>query len=169
MQLTMYEASVPVCTTMLGNLSHILEKGEAFAEAKDFDTDVLFNSRLVPDMYPLYRQVQIATDLAKSCGANLAGVEEPKYNDEEKNYAELYERIDKTVGFLDTLESEWMIGSEEKEITLQLPKSRLTFSGIDYLLNFVHPNFYFHVTTAYNILRHNGVELGKLDYIGTMW
>lgn len=168
MHLTMYRASLPVCIHMLKNLSSILKKGEVYAEAKNFDTAVLFNSRLAPDMFPLSRQVQIASDVAKGCGARLAGTEAPKFDDDEKTYAELYDRIDKTIAFLETVPEEQVDGTEEKAITLELPNTTLEFSGMDYLLYFVIPNFYFHVTTAYNILRHNGVDIGKLDFLGDL-
>jgi len=168
MNLSMYEASRPICIHMLKNLSSILEKGEVFAETKNFDTDVLFNSRLAPDMFSLSKQVQIACDIAKGCGARLAGVEVPTFNDDEKTYAELYDRIGKTIAFLDTLTKDQIDGTEEKAITLEIRNTTLKFSGKDYLLYFVIPNLYFHVTTAYNILRHNGVGLGKLDFLGEL-
>lgn len=165
MTISMYKASVPVCIRALENLAAVLKKGEAFAEAKKFDTGVLFHSRLAPDMYPLSRQVQIATDMAKGCGARLAGMEPPVFEDDETTYAELYRRIEKTVSFLQTLSPDQIDGTEDKEITLRL-RQTVTLDGLSYLLKFVLPNVFFHVTTAYDILRHNGVEIGKLDFLG---
>jgi hypothetical protein len=162
----MYQASVPVLKRMLNNLSDILEKGAAHGEAKKIDPAVLIASRLYPDMFALARQVQVATDTAKGCAARLAGKEIPKYEDNEATFPELVARIKKTVGFLDTFKAEQIDGSEDKNITLQLRSGDLNFTGISYLLHFALPNFYFHVTTAYDILRHNGVELGKMDFLG---
>lgn len=166
MHLSMYKASVPVCIHMLRNLAAILKKGEEFAHTKGFDPDVLFNSRLAPDMFPLSKQIQIATDVAKGCGGRLAGVDAPKFDDDENSYAGLYERIEKTIAFLEPLSAEQIDGTEEKAITLELPNMTVNFTGMEYLQNFVIPNLYFHVTTAYNILRHNGVDVGKLDFLG---
>jgi len=165
MSLSMYQASVPVFVRALNNLSGILEKGAAHAEARGFDPGVLFHGRLAPDMYPLSRQVQIATDVAKGCGARLAGLEPPKFADDEAAYGDLYGRIGKTVEFLQSLTPAQIDGTEEKEITLQL-RETITFDGQTYLLAFALPNVYFHVTTAYDILRHNGVDIGKPDFIG---
>ncbi len=166
MTISMYQASVPAFIRMLGNLKGILEKGAAHAEAKKFDPAVLINSRLYPDMFPLSRQVQIATDNAKGCPSRLAGIDPPKYEDTESTFPELYARIDKTIAFLKTFKPDQIDGSEEKPIMLSTPRGILNFRGQTYLLDFVLPNFHFHVTTAYNILRHNGVELGKTDYLG---
>lgn len=166
MKISMYQASVPVYIRMLTNLAAVLEKGAAHAEAKKIDPSVLIGSRLYPDMFPLSRQVQIATDNAKGPAARLAGVDVPKYEDNEKTFPELRGRIEKTIEFLRTLKPEQIDGAEERTITLQVRGNTLTFNGLPYLLNFAMPNFYFHVTTAYDILRHNGVELGKQDYLG---
>ncbi|MDQ3564679.1 MAG: DUF1993 domain-containing protein [Pseudomonadota bacterium] len=166
MTISMYQASVPAFIRMLDNLKGILEKGAAHAEAKKFDPAVLINSRLYPDMFPLSRQVQIATDNAKGCPSRLAGIDPPKYEDTESTFPELYARIDKTIALLKTFKPDQIDGSEEKPIMLSTPRGTLNFKGQAYLLNFVLPNFHFHVTTAYNILRHNGVELGKTDYLG---
>jgi len=166
MSISMYQVSVPVFVRMLGNLRAILEKGAAYAEAKKFKPEVLLNSRLSPDMFPLTRQVQIATDQAKGCSARLAGVEVPKFEDNEASFEELYARIDKTLAFLKTLKPEQIDGSEGKDITLPSPRGPMEFKGQPYLLFFVHPNLYFHCTTAYAILRHNGVEVGKMDFVG---
>ncbi|HZR37480.1 MAG TPA: DUF1993 domain-containing protein [Nevskia sp.] len=166
MSISMYRASVPVFIRALTNLRSVLGKGEAFVEAKKIKPEVLLNDRLCADMFPLTRQVQIATDMAKGCGARLAGVEVPKYEDNEASFAELYARIDKTLGFLKALKPEQIDGSEGRDITLPSPRGAMEFKGLDYLLGFVTPNLYFHCTTAYAILRHNGVELGKMDFIG---
>jgi hypothetical protein len=166
MSLTMYQASIPVFVRMLGNLSSILDKAAAHAEAKKIDPPVFINSRLAPDMYPLSRQVQIATDMAKGCAARLAGIEVPGYEDNETTFAELQARIAKTVAFLQSVSELQINGSEERTVTLKLRDNEISFLGQPYLLNFVLPNFYFHITTAYAILRHNGVEIGKMDFIG---
>lgn len=166
MSLSMYQASVPVCIRMLRNLRVILDKGAAHAEAKKIDPAVLMGSRLFPDMFALSRQVQIAADMGKSCAARLAGVEPPKFDDNETNFAELKARIDKTVDYLKTFKPEQIDGSEGRDIKLQMRTGPLEFKGQVYLLHFVMPNLYFHVATAYNILRHNGVELGKMDFLG---
>jgi uncharacterized protein len=166
MKISMYQASVPIFTRMLNNLAGVLDKGAAYADTRRIDQAVLAGSRLYPDMFPLSRQVQIATDNAKGPAARLAGVEVPKFEDNEKTFAELRARIEKTVGFLNTLKPEQIDGSEDRTITLQMRTKTLTFQGMPYLLNFALPNFYFHVTTAYDILRHNGVEVGKQDFLG---
>lgn len=162
----MYQYSIPPLKRALTNLSAVLKKGEAFAEAKKIAPDVLLNARLAPDMYPLVRQVQIATDLSKGAAARLAGLEVPKYEDNETTFAELYARIEKTIAFMDGIQAAQLVGAEEREITLLIREVELKFTGLDYLLNWAQPNVYFHVTTAYNILRHNGVALGKRDFLG---
>jgi hypothetical protein len=166
MTISMYQASVPVFIRMLNNLCAILEKAAAHAEAKKIDPAVLTNSRLYPDMLPLARQIHVATDQAKGCGARLAGIEPPKFEDIEMTFPELIARIQKTISFLRELKPEQIDGSEKRTVTLQVRGSTLTFEGMAYLLNFALPNFYFHVTTAYDILRHCGVEIGKRDYLG---
>ena len=166
MKISMYQASVPVFIRMLKNLAAILAKGATYAEAKKIDPTVLINSRLYPDMFPLVRQIQIASDVAKGCGARLAELEPPKFEDNEATYPELFARIDKTVAYLETLKPEQVDGSEQRTITLQIRSKTMTFLGMPFLLNFALPNFYFHVTTAYDILRHCGVEIGKQDFIG---
>ncbi|HVS26023.1 MAG TPA: DUF1993 family protein [Burkholderiales bacterium] len=166
MTISMYEASIPVFIRMLKNLAAILAKGATYAEAKKIEPTVLINSRLYPDMFPMARQVQIASDAAKGCGARLAGRESPKFEDNEATFPELLTRIDKTIAYLETLKPEQINGSEERTITLQIRNNTLTFLGMPFLLNFALPNFYFHVTTAYDILRHCGVEIGKQDFIG---
>ena len=166
MTISMYQASIPVFVRMLGNLRSILEKGAAYAEARKFEPAVLVNSRLFPDMLPLSRQIQIASDSAKGCAARLAGVESPKYEDNESTIPELLARIDKTVAYLKTFKPAQIDGTEDKDVTLQMRTGTRQFKGLPYLLHFVMPNFYFHVTTAYNLLRHNGVDIGKTDFIG---
>ena len=166
MTISMYQASMPMFLQLLGNLRKILDKGAAHAAAKKFDAAVLFNARIAPDMLPLSRQVQIASDNAKGCAARLAGIDPPKFEDSETTYPQLLERIDKTVAFLKTVKPEQVDGSEGREITLKFPNSTFTFKGLQYLTNFALPNFTFHVVTAYNILRHNGVAIGKTDYLG---
>ncbi|MDN3575587.1 DUF1993 domain-containing protein [Chitinimonas viridis] len=167
MSLSMYQASIPVFIRMLGNLSAILDKGAKHAEAKQFDPSVLVNSRLAPDMFPLARQIQIATDGAKGCAARLAGIDIPVFEDTETTIDELQARIAKTVAFLQSVSAAQIDGTEEKLVTLKLRGREAQFAGQAYLLNFVLPNFYFHVTTTYAILRHNGVEIGKPDYLGS--
>ncbi len=162
----MYQASAPRFANALGNLAAILDKAQAHAEAKGLDPLVLMACRIYPDMFPLSRQVQIATDTAKGALARLAGVEVPKYEDSETSIAELKARIAKTLAFLGGFTPAQIDGSEDKALTIKLGKTEVSWKGMQYLLGFALPNFYFHVTTAYCILRHNGVELGKRDYIG---
>ncbi len=168
MSLSMYQASVPVFVRMFGNLSAILDKAAAFAEAKKIDPSVLVNARLAVDMLPLSKQVQIASDAAKGAGARLTGSDVPSFADTETTFPELQARIAKTVDFLKGLDAAQFDGSESKEIVLTLAKGEVRFKGDAYLLNFVLPNFYFHMTTAYAILRHNGLDLGKMDYLGAL-
>lgn len=168
MSLSMYQASVPAIVHALGNLVEILKKGEAFAAAKKIDPSVLVNARLAPDMFPLSRQIQIATDVTKGGVARLAGAEIPSYADTESSFAELYERINKTVAFIKGFKPEQIDGSEDKTITLKVGGQDMQFKGQQYLVHFVLPNLYFHVTTAYAILRHNGVDVGKKDYLGSL-
>jgi uncharacterized protein len=166
MAISMYTASVPYFIRMLGNLKALLDKGAAHAGAKKFDAAVLFNARLAPDMLPLVRQVQIATDNAKGCAARLAGIDPPKFEDTEATYPQLVERVEKTLAFLKTVQPAQVDGSEGRDIVLKFPNSTFNFKGQDYLTFFAIPNFTFHVVTAYNILRHNGVEIGKTDFLG---
>lgn len=167
MSISMYQASVPVFIRSLGNLKAILEKAAAHAESKKIDPAALVNSRLFPDMFPLARQVQLASDMAKSCPSRLAGAEPPKYEDTESTFPELLGRIDKTLAHLKTFKSDQIDGSEERAITLPTRNGPMNLKGMQYLMHFLLPNFFFHVTAAYAILRHNGVELGKSDYLGT--
>lgn len=164
--LSIYQATIPPLKRTLSNLAAILQKGEEYADTKKVEHHVLLNSRLFVDMYPLTRQVQIATDMSKGAGARLAGIDIPKYEDSETSFAELQARIAKTIAFLDSISPEQLTGAETREVTITVRKVDLKFSGQDYLLKWVLPNVYFHVTTAYNILRHNGVELGKQDFLG---
>jgi len=166
MTISMYRASIPVMVKMLGSVRNLLEKGAAHAEAKKFDPAILVNARLCPDMFPLSRQVQIASDAAKGCGARLAGIEAPKFEDTESSFPELLARVDKTVAFLQTLKPEQIDGSEGREIVLKTPSRELHFNGEDFLRNFALPNFFFHITMTYALLRENGVDIGKMDYLG---
>jgi hypothetical protein len=162
----MFHASIPVFTRQLTSLSAILHKAEAHAAARKIDPSVFVNARLAPDMFPLSRQVQSATDSAKGCGARLAGAEVPRYEDTESTFPELQVRIGKTVAFLQGLGPDLIAGSEDRAIVLKLRGKEVSFSGQNYLLNFALPNFFFHAVTAYDILRHNGVEVGKQDFLG---
>ena len=167
MQVSMYEMIVPIANRMLGNLSAILDKGAAFAEAKKIDQTVLTGARLAPDMFPLTRQVQIACDMIKGGAARLGGVDVPSHEDNETTFAELKARVAKVRDFINGIPAANFAGSESKAITLKMRHGDRHFdSGLDYLRFYAMPNFYFHVTTTYAILRHNGVELGKADFIG---
>ena len=166
MQISMYQASIPIFVRMLDNLSKILELAVQYAEEKKIDPAVLVDARLAPDMYPLSRQVQIATDMAKGCAARLAGLDVPVYEDKETTFTELLARIARTIAFVQSVSPAQIDGSEEKTVTLKLRNQEISFLGLPYLLNFVLPNFYFHITTAYAILRHNGLAIGKKDFIG---
>lgn len=167
MQLSMYQASVPSFAHMLTNLNGVLKKGEAHAVARKFEPSILLNARLAPDMFPLLRQVQIATDQAKGCVSRLAGMEPPVFEDTEQSFAELYLRVEKTIAHLQGFKPTQIDGSEQKTVELKTRTGIRTWQGLNYLLDSVYPNFYFHVTTAYAILRHNGVEIGKTDFLGT--
>jgi hypothetical protein len=162
----MYQASAPRFANTLGNLAAILDKAQAHCEARKIDPLVLTGARLYPDMFPFSRQVQIACDTAKGAVARLAGAEIPKYEDTERTFEELKARIAKTVDFVRSVKAEKIDGSEEKEIVLPMRSGERRYTGLQYLLGQAVPNFYFHVTTAYAILRHNGVEIGKQDYLG---
>ncbi|UHQ25050.1 DUF1993 domain-containing protein [Lysobacter sp. 5GHs7-4] len=167
MTVSMHAASVPVFKQFLGSLSALLDKAQAFAADKKIEPEVLLQSRLYPDMFPLQRQVQIACDFAKSVSARLADAEVPSYPDDETSVEQLQARIAKATAFIDSLEPLLFEGSEARDVVLRpgTPKER-RFSGTDYLLHYGLPQFYFHVSTAYAILRHNGVEVGKRDYMG---
>jgi hypothetical protein len=166
MAMSMYQASIPQFVKMLTNLSNILKKGEAFAKEKNIDGAVLVNARLAPDMYPLSKQIQIACDQVKNGMARLAGVEAPKFGDHESTFEQLQERIAQTIAFAKTITPAQLEGSDTKEIKFSIKEWNFEFVGDQYLLTWIIPNFYFHITTAYNILRHNGVVVGKSDYLG---
>lgn len=166
MPLSMYQASVPVFVRMLNNLAAILEKAEAHAKERKIEEAVLLNWRLAPDMFALTRQVQIATDFAKGTTARLAGADVPKYADDETSFAALKQRIAKTLSFVEAFRQADIDGSEDREITLAVGGREMHFKGQPYLVHFALPNFYFHVTTAYDLLRACGVQIGKMDFIG---
>jgi len=167
MTLSMYQASVPVFLHKLNNLSAILDKAIAYAEAKKIDPAVLVNARLAPDMFPLSRQIQIASDAVKGGAARLAGIDVPSFPDTETTFPELKARIDKTVAFLKSISAGQIDGSEDRKIIMTIGGKEYQFTGQEYLLYFVQPNFYFHMNMAYAILRHNGLEIGKKDYLGS--
>ena len=165
MAMSMYSASVPVFQHMLRNLAHILDKAEANAQARKFDPSVLTTYRLAPDMLPFTRQVLIACDAAKNGVARVSGVEAPKFEDNESTFADLKARIQKTLDYLQKVPASALDGTEDKDVTFPVGPNTRTMKGQAYLLTWVMPNFYFHTVTAYDILRHNGVELGKRDYL----
>jgi hypothetical protein len=165
MSISMYRASVPVFLQMLPALSGVLDKAAAFAQAKKIDPSVLLNARLAPDMFPLTRQVQIAADFAKGVPARLTGQEPPKYADTETTFDELKARIAKTVAYIKEFKPAQIDGSEDRDISLMLGGQPRSFKGENYLVTHALPNFYFHVTIAYAILRHNGLDIGKGDYM----
>jgi len=167
MKISMYDACVPSGIRMMNSLAVILEKAAAHAEAKKIDPTVLVNARLFPDMFPLLRQVQIASDSAKAGAARLAGLDPPSWEDNEKTLPELVARAKKTAAYLATLKPAQFEGSEDRTIKWKSRSTERTMQGQPYLVHQVLPNLYFHVTTAYNILRHNGVELGKMDFLGS--
>jgi hypothetical protein len=162
----MYQASIPVFIHTLTMLSNLLDKAVADADARKIDASVFVNARIAPDMFPLSRQVQIATDGAKGCAARLAGIDIPSYADTETTFTELKARLEKTVAFLNTIKPEQIDGTESKKIILKIGGNEMNFEGQPYLLGFVIPNLYFHASMTYAILRHNGVDLGKKDFLG---
>lgn len=164
-KLSMHAVSAPVFVRMLNNLSAILSKAEQQAKAKGYDPNVLLNDRLAPDMFTLTRQVQIATDHAKGCVARLAGHQPEVLEDTETTFADLQARIKKVLGIVEGYKPEQLEGSETREVTIKIPNSELKFSGLDYVTSWAMPNFYFHATMVYAILRHNGIELGKKDFL----
>jgi len=166
MSITMHSASVPIFVRMLANVNTWLDKAEAHATAKKFDTSVYLTTRLSPDMLPFTKQIQIACDTVKFCVARLAGVDSPKFDDNETTLTELRERINATIAYVKSVPAEQIDGSEEKDITLPRRDGPIIMKGEAYLKHFVLPNFFFHLTTAYALLRHNGVEVGKMDYLG---
>ncbi len=166
MKISMYGMSIALFTTGLQQLDHILGKAEANAKARNFSPEVLLTERLAPDMFALDRQVQLTCDFAKNSGARLAGIDPPRFEDNEKTLAELRARITRTLEFLATLTSAAVDDSESREIKIPLRDRTLEYPGIAFLQKWALPNFYFHLTTVYDILRHNGVDLGKTDYLG---
>ena len=166
MALTLNDVSLPALTQTLRALSAILAKAADYAASHKVDESVLLNARLYPDMFAFARQVQIATDLAKGCAARLAGVDIPRYEDDETTIAQLQARIARTIDFLDSFTPAQIDAGENAAVVLQLRERALEFTGRSFVLSWVLPNFYFHATTAYDILRHNGVELGKKDFLG---
>ncbi len=162
---SMYQTSLPMFIHMLGSISKILHKAEHWSAEKNIAPEVLLNARLAPDMYPLTKQIQIATDVVKGCAARLAGVEPPSYADNEASFAELQARLEKTIAFLKTFTPEQIDGSEARAIELNFPNLQLKLTGQEYLVGFVMPNFYFHLSTAYGILRHQGLAVGKMDFL----
>ena len=166
MSLSMYDASIPIYSQMLGALDKILAKAEAHAEARKIDPKVLAQVRLFPDMLPLASQVRIACDTAKLGVARITGLEAPKFEDNEQTLAELRERIAKTLDFIGGVPRDKVDGQEDRDVVVPLRDRKLEFKGKDFLLRWSLPNFFFHVTTAYDLLRHNGLEIGKSDYLG---
>lgn len=166
MSVSLYEASIPTFLLTLGNLQKILEKAVAHAEARKFDPNVFASMRLYPDMLPLARQVQIASDAAKGAAGRLTGTEPPKFEDTETSLAELIARVVKTIDYLQSFEPEQFAGAEERTITVKTPRTTFNFSGLNYLRHWALPNLFFHTTVAYSLLRHGGVELGKVDFLG---
>jgi hypothetical protein len=166
MSVSLYDVSIPVFSLGLNNLSAILDKAASHAENKKVDPKALPAARLIIDMLPLSAQIQIACDTAKGAAARLAGVEIPKHEDTETTIPELKARIAKTVEFLKTVKPQQLQGAETREIVLQFPQNTLKFTGVNYLTNFVLPNFFFHLTMAYALLRKNGVDVGKRDFLG---
>ena len=162
----MYQASVPRFVNILGNLSSILDKAQAHVDAKKLDQSSLTGFRLFPDMLPMTKQVQIACDTAKGLVARLAGVEIPVFEDNESSLADLKARIAKTIAFIQTIKPEQLDGTEDKDIVIKRGEKETHYKGMQFLLGHAVPNVYFHVTTTYNVLRHNGVEIGKRDYLG---
>jgi hypothetical protein len=168
MSISMHSASVPIFVRMLGNINAWLDKAEAHAAAKKFEPSVYLSARLAPDMLSFTRQIQIASDSAKFGIARLAGIEAPKFEDNEASFADLRERIRKTIEFIQSVPAAQIDGTEEKDITVPRRAGPVVMKGEFYLKHFVMPNVFFHVTTTYALLRHNGVELGKNDYLGPL-
>jgi uncharacterized protein len=166
MSVSLYDLSIPVFSLSLSNLSAILDKAAAHADAKKVDPKALPSARLIVDMLPLSAQIQLACDAAKGAAARLAGIPVPKHEDTEATIEELKARVTKTLDFVKSVTPEQVQGAESREIVLQFPQGALKFNGLSYLANFVLPNFFFHVTMAYALLRKNGVDLGKRDFLG---
>lgn len=166
MPISMYAASHGVFTQALKQLLHVMEKGAASAKARNFDVSVLVNARLAPDMMPFSKQIQLTSDFAKNSIARLAAIDPPKYEDNETTYDELVERVKKTLAFLETVPASALEGSDSRDIKVPMRDRTLEFKGLEYLQVWVLPNFFFHHVTAYNLLRHNGVDVGKRDFLG---
>ena len=167
MTFSMFDASVPVFKQILTSLSAIIDKAEAHATEKKIDPAALLQARLYPDMFPFLRQVQVACDFAKGCTARLAGVDVPRYDDTEASFADLKARIATTLAFIDGLPQDGIEASAQRDISTSSGANAKQFKGQVYLVHYALPHFYFHATTAYAILRHNGVEVGKKDFIGS--
>ncbi|KTD33652.1 hypothetical protein Lmor_1964 [Legionella moravica] len=168
MSLSMHQMTIPVFIRMLNNTSIILKKAVSHCDNNQIDPAEWLNARLAPDMFPLIRQIQIATDTAKGCASRLAGIEIPVYADNETSFAELEDRIKKTIHFLESVSSSQIDGSENREVTLKTHQNELHFKGLDYVNHFALPNFYFHISMTYAILRHLGLAIGKTDYLGSI-
>ena len=166
MSFSVYEACIPSMIRFLENLSKILDKAVAQAKARDLPLSELIEARLAPDMFPFPRQIQVVSDIAKLGAARLAGLEPPSFPDTETTFPELQARIAKTIEYLKSVPRENFEGAEDRTITLKFPNGEFNFVGRDFVTNFVLSNFFFHVTTAYDILRHEGIEIGKMDYLG---
>ena|SRR5450631_21309 len=167
MKITMYQATVPPCVRALTNLNEILSKAESYAAARKIDPAALLNARLFPDMLPLSMQIVIAGDLARGGAARLAGAVVPTFEGGKGTFTELIEGVRRSIGYLDSLQPEQFEGAEDRTVTWQTRSSSKRMQGMPYLFNHVLPNVYFHVTTAYGILRHSGLEIGKQDYLGS--
>ena len=166
MAVSMYQISVPIFVRQLGGVVTCLKKAQALYAEKKYDESTLLSYRFYPDMFSFAKQIQIATDHARNCAALLAGLEAPKYEDNEKSLAELIARVEKTIAWLNTVKPGQVDGSEDKTVTVKMRDREMNFTGLELLQNRSLPNFYFHITTAYNILRHNGLEIGKRDFMG---
>ena len=166
MPISMYDLTVPVFTKMIPSVQHVLKKAEADAEARNIDPQVFLQARLAPDMLNLIRQVQICSDQVKGSLSRLSGGEIPSWPDDETSFADLHARLEKALAYAKSFEPEQLEGAETRTIEIKFPQASFTFIGLEYLTQFVLPNFYFHMTTAYDILRHNGVQIGKRDFLG---
>jgi uncharacterized protein len=166
MAYSIYDASIPVMSRALTNLSKILDKATAQAKAENKPLAALLEARLAPDMNPFPFQIQSASDAAKGCAARLAGIDAPSMPDTEKTFPELKERLEKTIAFLNSVKPQQLAGAEDRQVVLKFPQGEMKFTGRDYLTGFALPNFFFHVTTAYALLRHKGITIGKMDFLG---
>jgi uncharacterized protein len=166
MSLNLYDLTIPALARGLANLSALLDKANAHAEARKFDSQTLVQARLFPDMHPMLKQVQMACDTAKGAAARLAGLEPPSHPDTETNLVELKARIAKTLQFVNSIQPAQLQGAADRTIEMKTPRTTLTFTGMSYLSGFVLPNFYFHSSMVYALLRHSGVEIGKMDFLG---